>query len=393
MPRSHRRRAPLKPMDIQRQREQAATTPRLWIRLTRRCNNHCFFCHDTPAQDGSVIPQKDIRELLRQGRRQKYGRVVLSGGEATLHPHFLDMVAYAKKIGYQHIQVITNGRMFAYNDFLAVAIEAGLHEVTFSIHGHTARLHDKQTRVPGSFEQALAGLQHALSSGRLIVNMDIVINKSNIRHLASILTFFYHRGIHEFDLLHIVPFGEAWAHRQQVFYAPAKMISSLRRAFRVGKKLGLCLWTNRFPPAYLEGYEDLIQHPYKLHDEVMGRRDLFDNFLRHGAMPDCKGPRCAYCFLKSFCADLMSLRQKRILTTHPQAPCLVDRSKPLTKPKSYRIGRNDFDMNSFLDFYIEGRYFVKSLRCGSCRYHKTCHGAPCLMIREKGFQILRPQKP
>jgi MoaA/NifB/PqqE/SkfB family radical SAM enzyme len=375
--------------NIDRQREQAATTPRLWVRLTKSCNNHCLFCHDAPAQDGSMIPEATIRDILSQGRRDKYSRVVLSGGEATLHPRFLDIVAYAKQIGYAPIQVVTNGRMFAYPDFLSAAINAGLGEITFSIHGHTPRLHDLQTRVPGSFEQALAGLRNAISSKRLVVNMDIVINKLNVRHLARILTFFHRIGIHEFDLLHIIPFGEAWSHRQEVFYAPAKNLTSLRRAFDVGNKLGLCLWTNRFPPAYLEGYENLIQHPHKLHDEVLGRKVMFDNFLRHGAVPDCRGLRCHDCFLGSFCADKRSLRERGSLTPRSLAPCLTHQQKP--SARAYKPGKKGSPLVSLTDFFIRHRYFVKSLRCRSCCHDAACEGASCQLIREKGFKILRPR--
>jgi MoaA/NifB/PqqE/SkfB family radical SAM enzyme len=373
------------------QREIAATTPRLWVRLTKSCNNHCFFCHDTPAQDGSAVLETHIRSILDKGRRQKYVRVVLSGGEATLHPRFPDIVAYARKKGYQHIQIITNGRMFAYKDFLEAAVGSGLTEATFSIHGHTARLHDMQTRVPGSFEQALSGLRNALASQKLIVNMDIVINRTNVRYLDEILTFFCRIGIREFDLLHIVPFGEAWTSRQKVFYAPAKAMAHLRRAFQVGKKLGLYLWTNRFPPAYLEGHEDLIQHPHKLHDEVLGRRDMFDNFLRHGAVPSCKGPRCIYCFMRSFCADLKLLRKKGVLSPLSPAPCLAPRHKPLTAVKDYKTSCSGPCLDTMTDFYIKHRYFLKSLRCRSCRHDATCNGAPCQLIREKGFKILRPR--
>lgn len=372
------------------QREAAATTPRLWMRLTRRCNNHCLFCHDAPAQNGDILPLDEIRRQLKKGRRQGYRRVVLSGGEATLHPDFLEIIASARRAGFDHIQTISNGRMFAYKDYLTAAIQAGLKEITFSMHGHNARLHDALTRSPGSFRQALAGLKNAVQSERLIVSMDIVINRLNIRHLKNMIVFFYRLGIREFDLLNIIPFGEAWTHRQKLMYDPSKTLRELRQALDLGEKLSVCLWTNRFPPSFLEGYEKLIQHPCKLHDETGGRRLTFENFVRHGERPDCYGPRCSYCFLKSFCADIMLLRRQKSLSSLPEPRCLSAPGKNIKEPTIFRLDHKAFRVKSFTEFFIRHRYFIKSLRCRSCVFNATCAGASCLTIREKGFKILRP---
>ena len=126
---------------------------RHWVRLTRVCNNRCRFCLDRPLQDGSVIPYGDILLDLERGRESGCERAVLSGGEATIHPRYHDIVRAARDMGYARVQTITNGRMFAYRQFLERALDAGLGELTFSLHGHTPALHDALTHTPGSFAQ------------------------------------------------------------------------------------------------------------------------------------------------------------------------------------------------------------------------------------------------
>ncbi len=142
-------------------REEAASIKKHWIRLTRACNNHCLFCHDKDAQNGTAIPYNKLCRQILKGRQNGATRAVLSGGDPTLHPRLLDIISFAKSAGYGHIQLISNGRMFSYNDFLEKAVVRGLNEVTFSIHGHTRELHDGLTGVPGSFDQALDGLKNA----------------------------------------------------------------------------------------------------------------------------------------------------------------------------------------------------------------------------------------
>lgn len=374
------------------QRELTAQTKRHWVRLTRACNNHCIFCLDKEAQDGTYFSLEEITVDLNKGRKSGIKRVVLSGGEPAIHPQFLDIVRIARKSGYEHIQVITNGRMFAYPEFLRQAVKNGLLEITFSMHGHTSKLHDRQTQIPGSFRQSLTGLINALKIKNLIISVDVVINKINVKHLADILKFFINLGVYEFDLLQIIPFGRAWDNRDKVFYNLDKYHTHLKQAFQLSKNPNLHIWTNRFPPKYLEGFEDLIQHPVKLYDEIGGRRDMFDEFLNNGKKLDCRGERCSYCFLENLCRDLAELKEKGKLVSHDYPPCLKE-SKGSRGPKEYAeyiLKENNNDIFKFLSFYIKHRYSIKGIRCERCKFNDRCAGIQCDYIRKHGFQTLKP---
>ena len=284
-------------------KESAAQEKRQWVRLTKLCNNRCTFCLDTDAQDGTVVPSDEIRRRIKAGVGDGATRLILSGGEPTIHPDFLAFVGLGRKAGYRWIQTVTNGRMFSYARFAAGALAAGLDEATFSMHGHTPALHDLLTGVPGSFVQALAGLKNLL--GRCVVNVDVVLNRQNVPHLREILEFYMDLGIHEFDLLHTVPFGLAWgANRDLLFYDPAEYGEDLCRAFELRRREGIYMWTNRLPARYLEGAEDLVQDPKKIHDEVRGRRDHFEHWVDSGTPLPCRDDRCPYCFLQGFCDRL-----------------------------------------------------------------------------------------
>lgn len=376
------------------QREIAATTPKHWVRLTRVCNNHCIFCLDKEPQNGTCLPFARIKKDLAEGRRKNINKLILSGGEPTIHPEFLDIVKFSKKSGYKHIQVITNGRMFAYGGFLKEAVATGISEITFSIHGHYENLHDRQTGVRGSFKQAMAGLNNALMTERLIVNVDIVINKINVKHLYDILSFFIKLGVSEFDLLQVIPFGRAWDNKNDVLYDVEGSLAYLKKALRLSKDPNLHIWTNRFPAQYLERCEGLIQHPFKLYDEVRGNRAMFERFFSHGRIMDCFGERCQFCFLESFCRDLAKLKSERVLFSKKSAPCLKSHNEysKLLRPHKFLLKGNRADMFDFTDFYINSRYFVKSLRCKTCLLDSDCEGVKIDFIRKKGFSLLKPIK-
>ncbi|MFO0550527.1 MAG: radical SAM protein [Polyangiaceae bacterium] len=283
--------------------ESAAHEKRNWVRLSYDCNNRCTFCLDSNAHDGTMRDNDEIKVQIIQGRKRGSERLILSGGEPTMHPNFLDFVLLGKRAGYRKIQTVTNGRMFRYPAFLERARDNGLDEITFSLHGHTAKLHDALVGTPGAFEEEVAGLKAALASGAFIVNVDIVINKRNVKHLAEMLEIFIGWGVKEFDLLHVIPFGNAWTEaREHLFYDLDGNLEHLQRAFAFARRPDVHVWLNRFPPPYAEGFEDLIQDPYKLNDEVRGRREEFDRYIALGKKLDCREPeRCNRCYLKDLC--------------------------------------------------------------------------------------------
>jgi len=292
------------------QKEAAVREERHWVRLTRACNNRCLFCLDSDNLAGGplAVPDAEIEAEIRRGRERGALRLILSGGEASIHPRFVDFIRLGRQLGYTWIQTISNGRMYAYGKFVRAVVQAGLNEATLSIHGHTPELHDGLTGIPGSFEQALAGLQNLRRVPGFVVSVDVVLNRRNVPHLAEILSFFIAHGVHEFDLLHLVPFGRAWSrHRDELSYDPREMREHLQRAFALRRQHDLVIWTNRLPAAHLEGEEDLIQDPHKLHDEVRGRMAMFEALVTEGTPFCCHDERCGQCPLDGLCSALRTL--------------------------------------------------------------------------------------
>lgn len=290
--------------------EEAAHEKRNWVRLTFDCNNHCVFCLDTLAHDGNMRDPEDVRNQILEGRKAGATRLILSGGEPTMHPRYVDFIKLGRAAGYRKIQTVTNGRMFSYEPFLMKCLDAGLSEITFSLHGPNAKIHDALVGVKGAFAQETEGLRLALADGRPIVNVDIVINRANVKHLPTMLQVYYDMGVREFDLLQVIPFGNAFKEgRDILFYDLNEMRPYLLEAFAWSKRPDVHIWLNRFPPGHLEGFEHLIQDPYKLNDEVKGRKEEFGKLLDEGIDIDCRDPhRCRYCYLERLCDTLYGIR-------------------------------------------------------------------------------------
>ena len=288
------------------QHEHAAHEVRNWVRLTFDCNDRCVFCLDADTHDGRIRSREEVKAQILDGRRKGAERLILSGGEPTIHPDFVDFVRLGRMAGYAKVQTVTNGRMFAYRDFLRRAIDAGLGEITFSIHGPDAKIHDALVGVKGAFDEEIAGLQHALDDGRPIVNIDVCVNRANVRHLGEMLRRFIAMGVREFDLLQVIPFGRAFREgKETLFYDLEEARPWLLEAFEFARRPDVHVWLNRFPVEHLEGFEELIQDPYKLNDEVRGRKPEYERWLDEGVPLPCREPaRCKHCYVRRLCDHL-----------------------------------------------------------------------------------------
>ncbi len=296
-------------------RERVANVKKHWVRCVTACNSRCIFCLDTDTPRGVYIPEEDVRREILRGREQLHAdKIILSGGEGSIHPKFVDFVRYAKEVGYDRVQTVTNGVMFAKREFYRDTVDAGLGEITFSLHGHTAELHDRLTGTPGAFKKLMKGMMRALREDRIIVNVDVCINKQNVPYIDQIVELCLSVGVHEFDLLHVIPQGVAFENREELFYDPVEHLPRLQKVFRLNRHPNVVIWTNRFPVEFLEGLEDLIQDPHKMIDEVNGRRFQVRRYLDEGVPLECREKeRCQYCFIEPFCntADRVIERQNR----------------------------------------------------------------------------------
>src|SRR5262249_18719793 len=184
------------------ERERVANRRKHWVRAVTACNSKCVFCLDSDTPRNLYLPEADVnREILRGRTELEADKIIIPGGEASLHPLFPELVRYAHEVGYLRVQTVTNGHRFAEREFFTACMAAGLDEITFSLHGHSPELHDRLTQTPGAFRRLMKGMIRAIRDGRPIVNVDVVINKQNVEHIDKIVELCISVGVTEFDLL------------------------------------------------------------------------------------------------------------------------------------------------------------------------------------------------
>src|SRR5262249_54034108 len=115
----------------------------LTVDLTNRCNMMCNPCFMDANQVGYVHQPdwEEIKAILDRPISFKPNPqiiILFSGGDPTISPHFLQAVAYARKIGFYRLMAATNGIRFAQSEeFTRQAYEAGLHGTYLQFDGTT----------------------------------------------------------------------------------------------------------------------------------------------------------------------------------------------------------------------------------------------------------------
>ena len=135
---------------------------RLWdasFELTYRCNERCRHCYldDCGSRPGSAILRFPVwKKVIDEIAEMGCAYALVTGGEPTLHPDFLDFCRYLVGKGIL-LNLYTNG--LAVPDSLFDAIVA-LHPntVSVSLYSGNPAFHDWMTQVPGSFERTLKTL-------------------------------------------------------------------------------------------------------------------------------------------------------------------------------------------------------------------------------------------
>ena len=130
------------------------------------------------------------------GRRRLPLRRLL-GGEPTTYPKICESVRLARELGFTRIAIATNATKLRLPHFADRILDAGLTRVTVSMHGHTAELEDRLTRVPGNFEKKCTAIRYLVDRKKRDgvlkdgLSVNIVLNGWNYKHLPRMMRFFY----------------------------------------------------------------------------------------------------------------------------------------------------------------------------------------------------------
>jgi MoaA/NifB/PqqE/SkfB family radical SAM enzyme len=188
------------------------------------------------------------------GIEKGFGAVEFTGGEPTIRKDIIDLVAYAKKIGFKTIAISTNGRMFSYAPFAEKTIDAGLNKVNFSLLGSNEKVHNSISRTPGSFKEIVSGIENVKKNPDVCINISSVISSLNVKDLKKFALFVLSLGVRNWYLLDLIPDGNAQKNYSVLSIKPEILkleLNSLQKVSSRFREIGffdfpLCLFEEGF---------------------------------------------------------------------------------------------------------------------------------------------------
>jgi MoaA/NifB/PqqE/SkfB family radical SAM enzyme len=269
------------------------------------CNSNCIFCLQSTRTPAFFSKERIMKQIVEE-RLRGANWLVITGGESSIHKNFLDFIRFAKVLGYERIQTVSNGRMFSSKNFVRKVAIAGLTETTISFHGATAEKHDALTRTPGSFKEASRAAVNCRDQG-ILLSFNTAVSSLNALDLGDIVKFIHNDLKFEkfdYDIVGTSPNGRAWDHKLLPKHEDVK--EGLKRAFEYAEKHNIVVWVTRtpiqdFPPGYEYHKEpwEVITHDVIAMWPIGWREDRV-----------CDPLKCEYCEGGPFCDHIKLLRSR-----------------------------------------------------------------------------------
>ena len=131
------------------------------IEVTQRCNNQCLHCYnnlsagDPKARDAELSfdeYRRIIDELVDAGCLW----LLFTGGEIFIRKDFFDIYTYARQKGLL-ITLFTNGTLVT-SDIADELAQKPPFYIEITIYGHTQKTYESITKIPGSYERCINGI-------------------------------------------------------------------------------------------------------------------------------------------------------------------------------------------------------------------------------------------
>ncbi|MCB9589016.1 MAG: radical SAM protein [Polyangiaceae bacterium] len=245
------------------------------LAVSYQCNNRCTFCSvgSPPAlPPGNKVPTDErarlraLSEHLSEEYRRGARELTLDGGEPTLSRGVFQLIQIAKRIGFDRVSLITNGRLASYPEYAKRLADSGLDEIWVSLHGSHAALHDNLVGDPGAFEQTLSGLQQLLSCApqSLKLGVQITLTRQNQRDLSALFALLSRLGVRNVGLLGLEPGGAGYASAaydleelSTDLVAALQSVKAPHEAVDSSDTLSFCV--KNLPVCALPGFERLVE--------------------------------------------------------------------------------------------------------------------------------------
>jgi len=162
---------------------------KVMFEIISSCNlkcDYCIYCILNKSHSSDFLSKYEIHNLIDKFSKENISKLVLTGGEPTLHPSFLDISKYAiSKI--PEVSICTNGVIL--NNILENKVaNLDFSNYTVSIDSHIDKIHDEIRGKKGALQKTLGFLRKLKLKNRNI-SIHITLHPKNIDTIENTIKF------------------------------------------------------------------------------------------------------------------------------------------------------------------------------------------------------------
>jgi radical SAM protein with 4Fe4S-binding SPASM domain len=174
-----------------------------WINLTYSCDFSCPWCYASSVKAPYFMPKDVFERIVFLLKDMRAHRVLLSGGETTMHPDFLFIVQRLYQQGLK-VMLNTHGLAFADASFLRQATDNGLSFVQMSLKAVNAEDFLANTGVDG-FHLQREAVRNVLADKRLTLIANLTLSRYFMENFEQALTMLEDWGLRGVSISLAVP--------------------------------------------------------------------------------------------------------------------------------------------------------------------------------------------
>ena len=280
-----------------------------------------------------------------------------TGGEPTIRKDIVDLVRYAKELGFDSVSMITNGITLLRGGFAKRLVAAGVDDFLFSIHGSDHVVHDDLSGVPGSFGRIVESIKIIRDLGAKIRSNTVVV-RQNYEMLLGIADLLEQLQVRAANFLVFNRTAQAETSPIDLDVRYSEAAPRLKEVIDDYNTRIRRITVREIPFCTMIGYERYVSNTLQLQYDP----DEWDYLIRYGSTYGLKPTRIA------MIKGILRLPRKRLF---PYVNWNTMKHEGIMK---YRA--------------ITSK--VKGPQCRHCKYDLICDGVWNAYAENYGFEELKP---
>jgi cyclic pyranopterin phosphate synthase len=275
--------------------------PLLDIVLGYDCNLACTYCTITDEMRRRALPTERVAREIDRAARRGFRDVAFTGGEPTIRSDLAPLVKHAKRRGFEHVKVASNGLRYAHAPYLDNLIASGVDRFHVSMHARDDADYEATVRLAGTAPMRRAAIENLVARG-LDPVADLILKEDTYRDIRAWIADLHALGVRRFALWLVSLTDRNAGNVEQLARLP-DVTRAMLPAFDDARAGGYEVMSLHVPRCFLPGYEDHVRHPGAELVTVVTPDDAFD--LRDSRLGGGTKPAgCAGCRWTEACPGL-----------------------------------------------------------------------------------------